>query len=147
MNLDQDTCAKIFTVCQDIADTLDDGARMEATVIESLKAYSLVPYDRLLIKMAALGMNSRVVMWVREFLLGHLHRVRVGGQLSEEVRVMSGVSQGSILGPFLFLEYINAIWRNLEPTIKLFAGDCIIYRKIMSGSNIDTLQRDWESGR
>jgi len=60
---------------------------------------------------------------------------------------MTRVSQGSILGPFLFLEYVNAIWKNLESTIKLFADNCIIYRKIISGSNIDTLQRDWGSGR
>jgi len=65
--------SQIVTVCQDVVDTLDDGARMEATVIDSSKAYSLVPYDRLLIKMATLGMDSRVVMLVREFLLGHLH--------------------------------------------------------------------------
>jgi len=60
---------------------------------------------------------------------------------------MSRVSRGSVLGPFLFLKYVNAIWRNLESTIKLFADDCIMYRKIMSGSNIDTLQRDWGSGQ
>ena len=81
--------SRIVTVCQDIADTLDDGTRMEATIIDSSKAYSLVPYDCLLMKMAASGMDSSVVIWVREFLLGNLHRVKVGGQLSEEVRAMS----------------------------------------------------------
>jgi len=127
---------QIVKVCQDIADSLDDGARMHATIIDSSKAYSLVPYDHLLMKMAASGMDLRVVIWVREYLSGHSHRVRVGGHLSEEVRVMSRVLQGSVLGPLLFLEYVNAIWRNLELTIKLFADDCIIYRKIMNGSNI-----------
>jgi hypothetical protein len=45
-------------------------------------------------------------MWVREFLYGHLQKVRVGEQLSEEVRVMSGVPHGSKLGPHLFLAYL-----------------------------------------
>ena len=52
------------------------------------------------------------------------------GQLSAEVRVMSGVPQGSVLGPLLFLAYVNDIWRNMESTIKLFADDCVIYRKL-----------------
>ena len=73
-----------------------------------------VLYDQLLMKIAISGSDSRVVVWVREFLLGSLHRVRVGGQLSEEVRVTSGVTQGSILSPLLFLAYLNDIWRNMK---------------------------------
>ena len=68
-------------------------------------------------------------MWIKEFLLGRSQRVIVNGQLSEEVRVISGVPQGSVLGSILFLTYINDIWRNIESNIRLFADDCIIYRK------------------
>ena len=59
--------------------------------------------DRLLKKIAASGVDSRVVLWIREFLIDRSQRVRVGRHYSEEVRVTSGVSQGSVLGPLLFL--------------------------------------------
>jgi len=65
-----------------------------------------------------------ILVWIREFLLGHMQRLRVRGQLSAEMRVTSGVPQGSVLGPLLFLAYVNDIWRNMEPTIRFFADDC-----------------------
>ena len=75
-------------------------------------------------------MDSRVVVWVREFLVGRTQRVRLGGQLSKKVKVTSGMPQGSLLGPLLFLVYVNDIWGNTDSCIRLFAEDCIIYRKI-----------------
>ena len=86
-------------------------------------------------------MNSRVVVWIKEFLLGRTQRVRVGGHLSEEVRVTSGVPQGSVLGPLLFLAYVNDIWRNIESSIRLFADECVIYRKIRDKEDIENLQK------
>jgi len=66
----------------------------------------------------------------------------VGGQLSAEVRVMSVVPQGSVLGSLLFLAYVNDIWRNMQSTIRLFADDCVIYRKIINNADIEKLQKD-----
>ena len=134
--------SQVVTVCQDIADSLDEGVRTDAIIIDFSKAFDLVPHDRLLTKIAASGVDLRVVVWVKEFLLGRSQRVRVDGQLSEEVRVTSGVPQGSVLGPLLFLAYVNDIWRNIGSNIRLFADDCIIYRRIMCSSDIDKLQTD-----
>ena len=58
-------------------------------------------------------------MWIREFLLGRTQRVIVGGHLSQEVRTTSGDPQGSVLGPLLFLAYVNDILWNVESTIRL----------------------------
>jgi len=90
-------------VCQDTADSLDEWVGTDVIIINFSKAFDLVPHDWLLMKLAASGVNSRVVVWVREFLVGCIQRVRVGRQISKEVKVTSGVPQGSVLGPLLSL--------------------------------------------
>jgi hypothetical protein len=121
---------------------LDEGVRTDAIIIDFSKAFDLVPHNRLLTKIAETGVDLRVVVWIKEFLLGRSQRVRADGQLSDEVRVTSGVPQGSVLGPLLFLAYVNDIWKNFESNIRLFADDCIIYRRILDSSDIKKLQTD-----
>jgi len=106
------------------------------------KVFDLVPNDRLIKKIAGTGLDLRVVVRVKEFLLGRSQRGRVYGQLSEEVRVTSGVKQGSALGLLVLLAYVNDICKNSESNIQLFADDFIIYRKIMHSCHIDKLQMD-----
>ena len=85
--------------------------------------------------------DSRVVVWIRGFLLGRMQGVRLGGHLSEEVRVNSGVPQGGVLGPLLFLAYVNDSSKNIESTIRLFVEDCVIYRKIINKEDTEKLQK------
>ena len=59
----------------------------------------------------------------------------------------SGATQGSVLGPLLFLTYVNDIWRDIESKMRLFADDCIIYRTILNIKDVETLQRDLDSLR
>jgi len=88
--------SQVITVCQDVADSLNNGDKIDAIVVDFSKAFDLVPQGRSLSKIANSVVDSRVVVWIREFLLGLTQRVRVGGQLSEEVRVTSGVRQGNV---------------------------------------------------
>jgi len=122
--------------------TLDNGDKIDATVVDFSKAFDLVPHGRLLTKIANSGVDSRVVVWIREFLLCRTQRVRVGGQLSAEVTLTSEVPHGSLLGPLLILAYVNDIWRNMESTIRLYADDCVIYRKIINNADMEKLQKD-----
>jgi len=137
--------SQLVKVCKDIADSLHEGVRTDAIIIDFSKAFDIVPQDRLLTKIAATGVELRVVVRVKEFLLGRSQRVRVDGHLSEEVRVTSGVPQGSVLVPGLFLAYVNEVWRNIECNIQLFADDCIIYRKTIDIGEIEKLQTDQNS--
>jgi len=86
--------------------------------------------------------DSKVVAWVSEFFLGRTQRFKVKEQLSYEVSVTSGLPQGSLLGPLLFLDYVSDIWKNIEWTIRLFPDDCVIYRKIINNEDIEKLQKD-----
>jgi len=110
-----DSCeSQIIKVCQDIADSLDQGVSIDAIITDFYKIFDLVPRDRLLTKLTASGVDSRVVVWVREFLVGRTQTVKVGGQLSKEAKVTSEVPQWSVLGSLLFLVYVNDIWRDIE---------------------------------
>ena len=90
--------SQIIKICQDISDTLDEVAGLDLIIRDFSEAFDLVPHDRLLKKIAASGMDSRVVIWIREFLIGRSQRVRVERHYSEEVRVTSGVPQGYRIG-------------------------------------------------
>jgi len=69
--------SQVIMVCQDIADSMDNGNRINAIVIDFSKAFDLVQHDWLLMKTENLGVDSRVFTWVREFLLSRTQRVRV----------------------------------------------------------------------
>ena len=92
---------------------------IDPIILDFSKAFDLVSHDRLLTKLAASGVDSRVVVLVREFLVGRTQSVRVGGQLSKEDKVTSGGPLGSVLGPLLFLEYVNNIWMNIDSNVSL----------------------------
>ena len=137
--------SQVITVCRDIADSSDEGVGIDAIVIDFSKALDLFPRDWLLTQLVASGVDSEVVVWVQEFLVGRTQRVRIGRQISKEVKITSGVPQGSVLGPLLFLVYVNDIWRNIDSNVRLFTGGCIIYREIANKNDIEKLQKDLDT--
>ena len=138
--------SQVITVCQDATDSMDNGDRIDVIVINFSKDFDLFPHDWLLMKIVISGVDSRVFAWAREFLLGRTQKFRIGGQISEEVRVTSGVPQGRVLGPLLFLAYVNDIWRNTVSIIRLFADDCVIYKKILIMRTLKFAERSGQAG-
>jgi hypothetical protein len=130
-----------ITVCLDISDALDNGGRLDAVIIDSSKASDLVPHDRLLTKIAASGVDWRVVVWVREFLLGRTQnqssRAIVGGRQSN-----ARSATRECIWSTAVLAYVNGIWRDTGSTVRLLADGCIIYRKIINNKDTEKLQID-----
>jgi hypothetical protein len=106
------------------------------------KAFDKVPHHRLLKKLHHYGIRGNVHQWVPSFLQGRSQRVVVDGMTSESASVLSGVPQGSVLGPILFLIYINDLPSRLQSPCRLFADDCILFRTIHSETDSSGLQQE-----
>ena len=92
--------------------------------------------------MHAYGINKNTIAWVKSFLTGRTHRVRVNGVLSEEAPVTSGIPQGSVLGPMLFVLFINDLPDNIASKLYMFADDTKIYRNIYEMQDQQDIQVD-----
>ena len=121
---------------------LDNKTQTDAILLDFAKAFDKVPHKRLLSKLSSYGITSNTHNWITSFLSNRKQRVSVNGALSDITYVTSGVPQGSVLGPLLFLLYINDINENIQSSIRLFADDSIIYRKINSNIDHQILQTD-----
>lgn len=95
-----------------------------------------------MLKIRNLGLNERTTDWIEEFLNSRCQSVKLKDYVSKPTRVTSGVPQGSVLGPLLFLVYINDIASNISSSIRLFADDCVIYKKITCMADVAELQSD-----
>lgn len=110
--------------------------------LDYAKAFDSVPHKRLLKQVQSFGINGQALEWINSFLTNRRQQVRANGELSEFKPVLSGVPQGSILGPVLFTIYVNDIPSELDTLISLYADDTKIYSAITSESSIDSLKLD-----
>ena len=101
-----------------------------------------VDHQRLLLKLHQLGINSRVITWVKSFLSNKSQSVVLDGEYSDSRPVLSGVPQGSVLGFCPFLMYINDMTDSIKSNIRLFADDTIMYLTISTQDDCHTLQSD-----
>ena len=87
------------------------------------KAFDTVPHERLLQQLNRYGITGNVNNWIRDYLTDRNQRVRVNGELSNSSRVLSGVPQGSVLGPVLFLIFISDMAPLIQNYVSLYADD------------------------
>uniref|UniRef100_A0A0X3PXH1 Reverse transcriptase domain-containing protein n=1 Tax=Schistocephalus solidus TaxID=70667 RepID=A0A0X3PXH1_SCHSO len=119
---------------------LEDRHAVHIAFIDFQKAFDTVPHERLLYKLERIGIRGNLLKWIENFLVGRRQVVCIGQERSSSAAVESGVPQGSVLGPILFLIYVNDCVRNLDCEAAMFADDIKIWNVIQSPADEDKLQ-------
>ena len=130
---------QLLEVLNDLTTFIENQQDIDIIYLDFSKAFDSVPHQRLLNKLQAYGIDGNLLKWISNFLNNRKQRVRVNDSYSEYSTVTSGIPQGSILGPILFITYINDLPECLESICKIFADDTKLYGP---SSQHDKLQRD-----
>jgi hypothetical protein len=119
---------------------LDDGHGIDAIYLDYSKAFDKVPHKRLLWKLKSYGVDNRIVDWIADLLYQRKMCVSVSGEKSDWVEVSSGVPQGSVIGPLLFLLFVNDLPSWVQTGILMFADDTKIWATIRDSLGSKELQ-------
>ena len=137
---------KLLCFLEEITKWVDDESPVDVVYLDFQKAFDKVPLQRLLLKLKAHGIGNDVINWIEKWLTHRRQSVIVDGEISNWKSVLSGVPQGSILGPILFLIYIYIYINDLEDDISsnvlTFADDTKVFRKGTSDTDKQSLQDD-----
>ena len=134
--------SQLILTIQDLANGLNSGEQIDAILLDFSKAFDKVPHQRLLEKLQHYGIRGHLNDWVADFLRDRQQEVVLEGAHSSPTKVTSGVPQGTVLGPLLFLVYINDMPEGINSTVRLFADDSLVYRIIRSKEDQTILQED-----
>ena len=138
------SCKTQLTITVDeLCRNLDKGLQTDVAILDFSKAFDKVPHDLLLYKLDCYGIRGNLHAWIKAFLTNRQMRVIVENEASAETTVHSGVPQGTVLGPLLFLVHINDLPDRVRSSIvRLFADDCLLYRTISTLRDHVLLQED-----
>ena len=133
---------QLLGAINDFHHCLDTGTHIDALFLDFTKAFDKVSHRKLCHKLSCYGVNGNLLRWIKDYLTDHSQYVLLEGISSKSHHVLSGVPQGSVLAPLLFLIYINDITESITSTIRLYADDVLLYRVISDEADTICLQND-----
>lgn len=139
------TQLQLLKTLDDWTSYMDSGSPWDVIYLDFRKAFDTVPHRRLLNKLSAYGIKGPVLNWIKDFLLNRKQKVTINGCTSKWENVTSGIPQGSVLGPVLFIIYINDLPDVIQNLSKIFADDTKMYSKINNRTDSTKLQDDLDN--
>lgn len=136
------TTTQLLTYLDKCITKIVDGGVVDSIYLDFSKAFDTVPHRRLLGKLEAYGIEGDLLNWIKSFLCDRTQEVVVNGCKSEASPVLSGIPQGTVLGPVLFVVYINDLLDNISSDGLMFADDTKIFRRITTYEDAIELQSD-----
>ena len=136
---------QLLQLVEDLGRQLMKGNQTDLVLLDFSKAFDKVNHLKLLFKLSQHGVKGNTLNWIRAFILGRTQAVVLEGERSAEVPVTSGVPKGSVLGPLLFLLYINDLPQNIQSQVRLFADDTAVYLTVTSLEDANILQSDLDT--
>ena len=121
---------------------MDEGSPVDIFYLDFQKAFDKVPHQRLILKLKSHGMGNSIINWIEQWLTEGGQRVVLDGEVSSWKSVLSRVPQGSVLGPILFLVYIDDLEEGVTGYILKFADDTKLFRKTKEIGDKKKLQDD-----
>ena len=137
--------SNLLSSLEEITKLYEEGFPIDEIFLDLSKAFDKVPHQRLLYKLRCLGINGNLLNWIESFLTNRRQRVKINRSYSHWSKVKSGVPQGSVLGPILFILYINDLPNTIKASCRIFADDTKLIQAIKTKEDSERLQKDLNS--
>ena len=135
----------LTTLVNEIAKSPNDGGQLDTALLYFSKAFDKVNHRKLCLKLEHYGIRGELLNWIKNYLSNRTQKVIGEGKISDSITVISGVPQETVLGPLLFLLYINDLPDSIKCKICLLTDDSIVYNNIISIIDCKILQSDLDA--